>query len=143
MIPSCIIDFDFVDRLGQLLLRVHHRNHDRQIVRERKPPALVGVALGPVPENAAVHRGARNVHQAQTLEDGFIQRLTLPLVRLAHIDAHQPGRASHFRMRPLRRRWAFLAGHFDDVGILDLDHAVGDHVVQGGHELIDFRGGSR
>ena len=104
-------------------------------------PALVGVTLRSVPENAPVHGCARDVHQAQTLENRFIKRFTLPLVGLAHVDAHQAGRASGFRVRPFRRRGAFLIGDFDDIRVLDLDDAVGDQVVEGGHEIVDFRGG--
>src|ERR1035441_8082990 len=133
--------FDLVDGLGQLLRRIHNRNHDRQVVRERKAPTLVGVALHSVSEYAAVDRCPGNIHQAQTLDDRLIEGFTLPLVRLAHVDAHQAGGASHFRMRPLRRRRMFLAGNLDDVGILDLDHAIGHHIVEGGHELIDLPGG--
>src|SRR5580700_6127321 len=41
-------------------------------------------------------------------------------------------------MRPFRRRWAFLARNFDNLSVLDFNNAVGHHVVEGGHELIDF-----
>ena len=44
-------------------------------------------------------------------------------------------------MRLFRRRGEFFVGGFDDVGILNLDDSVGDHVVQRGHEFVDFRGG--
>ena len=54
---------DLVNSFGQFLLRVHNRNHDRQIVRERKPPTLVRVALYSVSENAPVHGGPSNIHQ--------------------------------------------------------------------------------
>src|ERR1035438_857766 len=106
---------NLVDSLGQLHLRVHDGNHDREIVRERKPPTLVSVALHSVSENTPVHRCPGNIHQAQTLDNRLIKRFTLPLVRLAHVNTHQPGGASGFRMRPLRRRWPFLAGNFDNM----------------------------
>src|ERR1019366_9485324 len=132
---------NLVYSLGQLLLRVHNRNHHRQVVREQKPPTLVGVALHSVSQNAPVHRCPGNIHQAQTLDNRLIKGFPLPLVRLAHIDTHQPGCASHFGMRPLRRRGAFRAGNFDHIRILHLDHAIGNHVVESGHDLIDFPGG--
>src|SRR5579862_7106978 len=45
---------DLIDRTGNFLTGVDNGNHDRQIARERKAPALVSMALHSVSENAAI-----------------------------------------------------------------------------------------
>ena len=141
MIPSCIID-----SISFIALASFSSESTTEIMTGRScengsRPLLCVWPFTPYPRMPRYTVAPGNIHQAQTLDDRFIKRFALPLVRLAHIDPHQPGRASHFRMRPFRRRWAFLVGDFDNLGVLDLNHAVGHHVVEGGHELIDFLGG--
>ncbi len=106
-----------------------------------EPSALVGVAFGAIPENAAINGRSRNVHESEPLQDRLVQRLALPLVGFAHVDAHQPRRPLHLLVWRLGRGRSFLIGDPHDMCIVDLDYAIVDHVIKRRHELIHLLGG--
>ena len=67
---------------------------------------------------------------------------SVPAIRLAHEDPHQFGLARLALVRLLRLRPSLLLRRDLDHGrILNLNQAIGDHVVEGWKKLLHFLGG--
>ena len=88
--------FDHFGSGTNLLGSVDHRQHDRQVPRDVQKALLVLVALGAVSQDAAIHRGARDVHHAKFFHDGIVERLVVPFVGLAQKISAASSRAQPF-----------------------------------------------
>ena len=94
---------------------------------------LVNSPIGTITENPAVDRDASNVVGSQTIDDGFIQRLAIPLVVFADVDPHHLGFALSLQGRHFRRRmFLLLLGRLDDCGVVHLNQSVTYHGLQFG-----------
>ncbi len=94
---------------------------------------LVNSAISAVTENPAVNRDASNVVGAQTIDDGFIQRLAIPLVVFADVDPHHLGFALTLQGRQFRRRiFLLLLGRLDDCGVVHFNQSGTYHGLQFG-----------
>src|SRR5262249_56708735 len=89
---------------------------------------LVRVTLGAIAEDAAIDRGSGYLHHAQPLDDGFIERLSAPLIGLAQEDAHELRFRSADVVPGLCLRLLVRVCRFDDGSVLHLDESVRDHV---------------
>src|SRR5262249_50560357 len=84
---------DHVVELGKngvdLLFRLHALDDEWQIERELEKAIGAQMAARAVSHDRSIHGGAGVVLSAQHLDDRRVQRLSVELVALADVDAHQ------------------------------------------------------
>ena len=82
-----IVSRIFDDFLGPL----DNRDHDRKVLVQVRAPLCV--AFGAVTQNAAIYGRTADIHHAQALHDGVVERFAVPEVRLAEVHADRRVRA--------------------------------------------------
>ena len=101
---------------------------------------VVDSPIGTITENPAVNRDPNsNIVGSQTIDDGFVQRLAIPLVVFADVDPHHLGFTLTLQGRLFSlRMFLFLLGGLDDCGVVHLNQSVTYHGLQFGKKLFDF-----
>ena len=127
-----------VRSLRDFLFAVNHRNHDGHVAGDAKEALFMRVALHSVAHDAAINGGAGNIHHVQAFHNRVVERLVVPAVRFAQIDAQQLGlcpcfswamsRSAFFSCRTLLMTW----------DLLHLDHPVRHHLVKCGEHFLDL-----
>src|SRR5437588_1932587 len=125
---------------SDLLLRIHDRNHDGQVAREVEEARAVHALLRAVAHQPAVDGRAGDVYHAQLLDYRLVQRLALPAVVLADVDAEHLRPA--FELLVLHRvrllRFLLLFRKLNDLRVLHLDKTTLHHLVDPREKGVDL-----
>src|ERR1700734_3262295 len=101
-------------------------------MRETELGILVDAPVGTVSENPTVNCNPSDVVGAQSIHDSFMERLVVPLVVFADVDAHHLGLTLSLQRRAFCTGASLLLflSRFDDGRVVHFNQTGADHLMQ-------------